>query len=98
MNQPKLTKDALNRFDLSGIPLSLPGGSNETFKVGDFVLKHIHDTSLENDHSLKLIQWLAEISHGIKEDGFRIPRPLKTKLGTWIDKEGWTAWSFLEGT
>lgn len=87
----------LDAFQLPREAVLLPGGSRATFRVGHAVPKRIRETSLESTHSPRLIQWLADISATVPQDGFRLPRPLRTTDGQWITPEGWTAWTFVEG-
>ena len=65
--------------------------------MGNVVLKCVKETSLENNHSLELIEWIAEFSQSLKQDGFRFPRALQTREGKWITPDGWTAWTVVEG-
>ncbi len=88
----------LEQFNLAGEPSTLPGGSHRTFRVGRVVLKHIHETSLENNHSPELAAWIAEFSNELPQEGFRVPKPVATREGQWIMPDGWTAWTFVEGT
>jgi Ser/Thr protein kinase RdoA (MazF antagonist) len=84
-------------FGLTGDMATLPGGTRPTYRVGETVLKYIHDTSLENNGSRDLVQWLAALFDRLTENGFRIPRPRRTRSGTWMTDDGWTAWSLLAG-
>src|SRR5215469_5056996 len=93
MNLP----DVLDAFNLQASPEPLSGGSQPTFKVGNVVLKRVKETSLDNNHSPELIAWIAAFSHTLTQDGFRFPQALPTKEGKWITKEGWTAWTVVEG-
>jgi hypothetical protein len=95
-NQQSL-RQVLREFNLSGDPLPLTGGTTQTYRVGDAVLKRIHESSLENSHSLILSAWIAEVSSRLPQDFFRLPRPLLTVHQTWITADGWTAATFLEG-
>jgi hypothetical protein len=88
---------ALRAFGLTGDVEALPGGTRRVYRVGDVVLKHIRDTSLENNGSRDLVQWIAGIFDTLPQVGFRVPRPRRTATGGWITAEEWTAWSFLEG-
>jgi uncharacterized protein (TIGR02569 family) len=90
-------QDVLDTFNFQASPEQLSGGSQPTFKVGNVVLKRVKETSLENNHSPELIQWIAEFSQVLKQDGFRFPKALQTKEGNWITKDGWTAWTVVEG-
>lgn len=87
----------LDQFNLKGNVQALPGGTRTAFKVGDVVLKQVHAESLENNHSPALAAWIAEFSATLPQTGFRIPRPVPTRQGEWITKNGWTAWTYLTG-
>lgn len=84
-------KKVLEQFGLNEKATFLPGGERRTYRVGDVVLKHINNDNSEHT------KWIAETYSQIKEDGFRIPRPLKSVAGEWITDEGWSAWTFLDG-
>lgn len=58
---PPELDSVIKRFGLEGVPQQLSGGSQRTFRVGDFVFKQIRETSLENNHSPELAEWVAEI-------------------------------------
>ncbi|HET8630814.1 MAG TPA: phosphotransferase [Thermomicrobiales bacterium] len=88
---------ARREFGLEGEPAPLPGGTRQTYRVGDAVLKQIRETSLENNHSPELAAWLAGVFAGVAEAGFRVPRPRATRDGAWITGDGWTAAMFVEG-
>lgn len=81
----------LNEFKISGEIVVLPGGECRTYRVGNVVLKHI------NQDSKEYTNWIADLFANIKEDGFRVSKPIPTENGTWITADGWSAWSFLEG-
>lgn len=89
--------ETLRQFDLPIELHQLPGGSQPTFRAGNAVLKRVKETSLENNHSPQLIQWIADFTPNLQQDGFRLPQPIATTNGSWITEDGWTAWSFLEG-
>jgi hypothetical protein len=97
MNNHDPLLNIIRQFNLEADPAALPGGSSQSFRVGSAVLKRIKETSLENNHSPQLSEWIAAFSNGLRAEGFRIPRPLPTVEGSWITADGWTAWSFLEG-
>jgi uncharacterized protein (TIGR02569 family) len=90
-------QDVLDAFNLQASPEQLSGGSRPTFKVGNAVLKRVEETSLENNHSPELIEWIAAFSQALKQDGFRFPKALQTKEGKWITPDGWTAWTVIAG-
>ncbi|MGI5827677.1 MAG: phosphotransferase [Patescibacteria group bacterium] len=87
----------LDEFSITGEPELLSGGSQPTYKVNDLILKRVKETSLENNHSQELIQWIAQWSNEIIEDGFRFPKAITTKGGKWITQTEWTAWEFAKG-
>lgn len=85
-------KQTLARFNLQGNPLPLPGGEGRTYRVGGAVLKHVHNDSRE------YWNWIADTCNGMQTRGFRLSQPLPAADGTWITPEGWSAWTFLNGT
>ncbi len=89
--------DALRAFGLIGEVETLPGGTRHVYRVGEVVLKPIRDTSLENNGSRDLVQWIADLFVTLPQIGFRVPQPRRTAMGGWLTADGWTAWSFLEG-
>jgi hypothetical protein len=88
---------ALRQFGLQAQVEQLPGGSRPAYRVGHAVLKQIRETSLENNHSLELFQWIAEFTARLDRRGFRLPQPIATVDGRWMTDTGWTAWTFVEG-
>jgi uncharacterized protein (TIGR02569 family) len=82
----KIQQTVLNAFNVKAEVEALQGGQGESFRAGDIVLK---PAPLE-------AEWLAETFKGLKETGFRIPRPVSTSDGKWVfDK--WCAWTFIPG-
>ena len=88
---------ALAEFGLTGEPRPLAFGTTQTYRIGDVVLKQIHETSLENNHSPQLASWIADFSSRVVQDGFRLPQPLRNLSGEWITPSGWTAMTYLPG-
>lgn len=89
--------ETLRLFGLSAELDQLPGGSQPTFRAGSAVLKRIKETSLENNHSPHLSQWIADFTTQLTTPGCRLPQPIPTTDGRWITDTGWTAWTFLDG-
>jgi len=87
----KPDESVLNQFGLKGKAVFLPGGEERTFRVGDVILKHLYNDTLE--YALLIADYYSQI----KEDGFRIPRLIKTLDGKWVTEDRWSAWTFLEG-
>jgi hypothetical protein len=94
---PMLPSHVSEAFDLRGPVQSLPGGSVDVYRAGNLVLKRIHQTSLENQHSLELLPWLGEQLEHVTQDGFRLSRPVRSRYGTWLLPDGWTAWTYVDG-
>jgi hypothetical protein len=85
MSNPALPSDAVREaFGAVGEPVLLAGGTGRAWRVGDLVLKPLDCAPAE-------IAWQADALAGIREDGFRVTRPLPRIV------DGWTAWSFVEG-
>jgi len=78
-------------FGFSGIPEPLPGGTGTSWRCGDAVLK-----PLEWSASLEELEWQGDVLGSIREDGFRVPRPVRTRDGSAL-VDGWHAWTYLEG-
>jgi uncharacterized protein (TIGR02569 family) len=93
----ELDRDVLDAFGLAGPPRVMSGGTRPAYRVGDVVLKQLHQTSLENSHSLDLFSWLAPSLRDVTERGFRLAKPIPTKDGDWLAADGWTAWTYVEG-
>lgn len=87
----KPDENVLRQFNLEGEIEFLPGGEGRTYRVGNIVLKHI------NNDSEEYINWIADSFSKIEENGFRVAKSIKNIEGTWITKDGWSAWEFLEG-
>lgn len=86
LNAPN--KDRLEAFNLTGSPILLPGGGGQTYRVNQAVLKPAGN--------IQLMSWLANITENLRDENFRIPKPLKTASGSWTH-EGWIAHEYIEG-
>lgn len=78
----------IQAFGGHGDPLHLAGGEGQSYQVGDLVLK----PALE----IPQTTWIAQTLNGLKEDGFRINRPIQARNGQWV-YEGWQAFAFIPG-
>jgi uncharacterized protein (TIGR02569 family) len=87
----KVDAATLAAFALAGPAVPLPGGEGRSFRAGDLVLRR------ENADEVGEAAWRADLFAGIRADGFRVPRPVRTAAGGWIAPGGWTAWTFVEG-
>jgi hypothetical protein len=63
MNTDQKLLPVLRQFNLTANPEVLPGGSRATFRVGNVVLKQVKETSLENNHSPQLSQWIRRLGN-----------------------------------
>jgi Ser/Thr protein kinase RdoA (MazF antagonist) len=87
--------EVLDGFGVSGEVAALPGGEERSFRCGNLVLRE------ENPGDEIEAAWNADLFAGIVEDGFRVPRPVHTRDGSWLATaaEGghWSAWTYVEG-
>jgi len=88
MDSDRTLSTILLQFNLKTEPSLLPGGSQATFRVNDVVLKRVKETSLENNHSPKLMAWIAQFSKDIHETGFRIPNHSQPLTGVGLRLTG----------
>jgi Phosphotransferase enzyme family len=87
-------------------PVPLPGGQGTTWRAGEMVLKPAGDP--------RVARWTAGLYlslSGVRDPGFRVPRPLRTVAGNgaagneaagdWIAEDpmagAWVAWQWLPG-
>lgn len=82
--------DVLDAFRLVGRPVPLPGGTGHSVRVGDAVLK---PTGPDQEFA----EWLADVMATVREDGFRVARPLRARTHAW-SHAGWSATRFVPGT
>src|ERR1700678_4082699 len=78
----------LDAFGIDSDPLALPGGEGVSFRVGDFVVKRVHDASEA--------EWTQALLSRTEQDGFRIPEPVQTADGHWV-YDRWSASRFVPG-
>lgn len=81
----------LEAFGIFTKPVPLPGGEGRTFRAGNMVLKHISQDA--RDYT----EWISKLYSQIKENGFRVPKPILTKNKERITPRGWTAWTYISG-
>lgn len=72
----------------SAVPLS--GGEGRTWRAGDVVLRREHPEDAEE------ASWTADLFAGLREEGFRVPRPVRARSGGWL-VDGFSAWTFIGG-
>ena len=80
--------EILTAFGIRESPVRLSGGEDTSFLAGSIVLKPV-------DNEGEAV-WRAELMAAIVEDGFRIPRPVKTLSGDWLHGS-WQAFTFVRG-
>ncbi|KUF18024.1 phosphotransferase [Streptomyces silvensis] len=81
--------DVLDAFRLTGTPALLPGGAGNSVRVGDAVLK-------PDAGDPESAEWLGDVMARVREDGFRVGRPLRARSGAW-SHAGWSATRFVAG-
>lgn len=86
-----LDEDIAKQFNVDRNAILMESGEGRTYKSGNVILKYINNDSLEQT------KWIIDLFHNIKEDGFRVPRPIAALDDKWITNDGWSAWTFLEG-
>jgi uncharacterized protein (TIGR02569 family) len=78
----------LDAFALDGDPHAIPGGEGRSFRVGDSVVKRVHDSGEA--------EWTQALLARTEPGGFRIPQPVRTADGHWVC-DGWSASRFIAG-
>lgn len=81
----------LAAFGLSGVSQPLAGGTGTSWRCGGAVLKPI-----EWSASLEELEWQADVLSAVREDAFRVPRPLRAENGS-VLVDGWYASTYVEG-
>jgi uncharacterized protein (TIGR02569 family) len=82
-------------FGLSGEPALLEGGQGVAFRVGDVVLKREQGRAQGTGESAE-DEWRAALYERIVQDGFRVPRPIRSADGR-VVVDGWVAFEWLHG-
>ena len=81
----------LAAFGLTDVPQRLAGGTGKSWRCGDAVLKPIGSSA-----SLEEVEWQGEVLASIREDGFRVARPVRAGNRSAL-VDGWYAWSYVVG-
>lgn len=76
----------LDAFAIDGDPVALPGGEDMSLRVGDCVVKRVHDADGA--------EWTQELLSRTEQVGFRTPEPIQSTRGHWV-YEGWSASRFI---
>jgi len=85
----------LAAFGLSGEAVPLEGGQGVSLRVGDVVLKRARDRA-QGTRNQAEDEWRAELYERIVQDGFRVPRPVRSVDGR-VGVDGWVAFEWLQG-
>jgi uncharacterized protein (TIGR02569 family) len=89
LNPKAPSEDILASFGAITEPQCLTGGQGTTWISGSIILKPEHDA--QSAH------WIASIFDELPDQTeFRFARPIRAATGEWL-KDGWVAWSKLEG-
>ena len=75
-------------FNVRGDAIALAGGEGLSVRVGDVVLKRVHDVE-EAD-------WTQDLQSRMRCEGFRVPSPVATRTGRWTCG-GWSASQLIAG-
>lgn len=75
-------------FGGRGPAVRIDGGQGDSYLADDVVLKRIDDA--------ETAAWTAGVLTGVREDGFRIARPVRTDTGAWV-RDGWSAFERVQG-
>ncbi len=81
MQEQESLAEIVRQLGLHAEPDQLPGGSRPTFRVGHAVLKQVKETSLENNHSPQLMQWIVAFTPRLGSGGFRLPSRFRPWMG-----------------
>ena len=81
------SQEVLDAFGAGRSSEPLPGGEGLAFRVGEIVLKRVHDPAEA--------EWVQSLLSGIEQNGFRVPAPMTTRAGGWLH-DGWSASRFIE--
>ena len=73
-------------FGLDGEAVAVPGGEGVSVRVGDVVVKRVHDV----DEA----EWTGDLLSRLAQDGFRVARPVPTVAGRWTHAS-WSAAEFI---
>lgn len=88
---PNLDFETAKAFGITELPTLLPGGIDlKTFRSSNIVLRNLGVGQEE------AAIWNAELFNRVKEDRFRVAKPIRAANGSWV-VNGWTAEQFLEG-
>ncbi|HEX2915983.1 MAG TPA: phosphotransferase [Chloroflexia bacterium] len=90
-NITALDPEVATAFGVSPQITLLPGGYDlKTFRSREVVLRYL------GEEAQAAGEWHAQLFSAIKENGFRVARPIRARNGAWMVK-GWVAEHFLEG-
>jgi uncharacterized protein (TIGR02569 family) len=85
---PVPSQSVLEAFAVDGRPLALDGGEGVSFRVGDVVLKRVHDQAET--------EWTQDLLSRVEQVGFRLADPIATTAGAWVHDD-WCAGRFIDG-
>lgn len=76
-------------FDSVGALQLLPGGEGRTYRAGNVIYRR--------EANVAEAIYLADVYQSLPESGFRVPKPIRSKQGSWVSLTGWSAWTFVAG-
>ena len=80
--------DVVAAFGATDPPVLLPGGQGQTWRSGSVVLKPVF--------LVEEVAWVAGLLDTIREVGFRLARPRRSRSGDWV-VDGWAADEWVPG-
>src|SRR4051812_43101220 len=80
------SRSVIAAFGVRDEPVALTGGEGLAFRVGDVVLKRVHDVAEA--------EWTQSTLAGIDQDGFRVATPVRAASGLWVH-DRWAASEFV---
>jgi Phosphotransferase enzyme family len=84
-----LTTQISQSFPVTAPLIRLPGGEGRTYRAGDYVYRR--------EARPEEASYVADVFAQLPAIGFRIPRPIRSRQGTWLSSTGWSAWSVVAG-
>jgi hypothetical protein len=86
---PGLAVEIGRSFPIAGELQRLAGGEGRTYRAGRHVFRR--------EHRRAEAAYAADLYASLPCAGFRAPRPVRARQGTWLSPESWSAWEYASG-